>query len=188
MTKYETLVLCKGDLPEDNLQAIIKRLSDQVEANQGKLAGVDQWGNRRLGYPVSYRGAKYSKGFYILFTYLGGGRTVAEVERTIRLLEDIMRYQTVKLEEGIDPATITEVAQTRQRDDIFVPEPVFSEPAEDQDEEAPAPAARPEPAVAAEVKEEAPAAAPVAVESREEAPAAAPAAVASREQGEEDER
>jgi small subunit ribosomal protein S6 len=175
MTKYETLALCKPDLPEDALQTIVKRLGDLVGANQGKLAGVDLWGNRRLGYPVSYRGAKYPKGFYILFTYLGGGKTVAEFERTIRMLEDIMRYQTVKLEEGVDPASITEVAQTRQKDDIFAPEPVYSEAAEDRDEEAPAVAARPEPA-------------PAAAELTAEAPAAAPAAAESQSQGEEDER
>jgi len=125
MTKYETLFLCKPELPEETIQGMVKRLSDQVEANQGKLAAVDMWGNRRLAYPVSYRGSKYVKGFYILFTYLGGGQTVAEIERTIGLLEDIMRSQTVKLEEGVDPATITEVAHSRQRDEVITPEAVF---------------------------------------------------------------
>ena len=144
MTKYETLALCKPDLPEDTLQAMIKRLSDQIEANQGKLAMVDMWGNRRLGYPVRYRGAKYPRGFYILLTYLGGGQTVAEVERTIRMLEDIMRYQTVKVEDGVDPASITEVMHTRQKDDLFTPEPVFGAQEEEGEEERPMAAAGPE--------------------------------------------
>lgn len=134
MTKYETLVLCKPDLPEDVLQALIKRLADQIEANQGKLAMVDMWGNRRLGYPVRYRGAKYPRGFYILLTYLGGGRVVSEVERTIRMLEDIMRSQTVMLEEAVDPVSITEVTQTRQKDELFTPEPVFGGEAQERDE------------------------------------------------------
>ena len=159
-------------MPEDALQVLIKRLGDQVDVNQGKLAGVDMWGNRRLGYPVSYRGAHYPKGFYILFTYLGGGRTVAEFERTIRMLEDIMRYQTVKMEEGVDPASITEVLQTRQRDEIVAPEPVFSQEEEREDEVRVDPA-RPEPAPAAEAAPETAPAPVAAVPETAPAPAAA---------------
>ena len=184
MTKYETLVLCKPDLPEDTLQAMTKRLSDQIEANQGKLAMVDMWGNRRLGYPVSYRGAKYPKGFYILLTYLGGGPAVAEVERTIRLLEDIMRYQTVKLEEGVDPASITEVQHTRQKDDLFMPEPTFGAEEEAGEEERPMAAAGPagagagagaEGAVPAPAEAGAEGAAPAPAEAQPSSPAPAEA-------------
>jgi len=127
MTKYETLFLCKPDLPEDSIQVMVSRLSEQVSSNQGKLAVVDMWGHRRLGYPVSYRGTQYQKGFYILLTYLGSGRTVTEVERTIGLLEDVMRFQTVKLEDQVDPASIAEVTHTRQKDEIIAPEEVFEE-------------------------------------------------------------
>jgi len=71
---------------------------------------------------------------------------VAEVERTIRMLEDIMRYQTVKVEDGVDPASITEVMHTRQKDDLFTPEPVFGAQEEEREEDRPMAAAGPEPA------------------------------------------
>jgi small subunit ribosomal protein S6 len=170
MTKYETLFLCKPDLPEDSIQGIVSRLSDQVANNQGKLAVVDMWGHRRLGYPLSYRGSKFTKGFYILLTYLGSGRTVTEVERTIGLLEDVMRFQTVKLEDHVDPASITEVTHTRQKDEIIVPEETFAE--EDSDrEEAPPPRERP---------------APPEAESQSAGEAGGPAEPASPEPGDQD--
>ena len=130
MTKYETLFLCKPDLPEEAVQAILNRLGDQVQGNAGKLAAVDVWGHRRLGYAVRYRGAQYNRGFYVLLTYLGTGATVRELERTCGLLEDVMRYQSVKLEDGVDPATITEVAHTRRSDEVAAPEERPEEPLE----------------------------------------------------------
>jgi hypothetical protein len=83
-----------------------------------------------------------------------------------------MRYQTVKLEEGVDPASITEVQHTRQKDEILTPEEAFVSE-EDREEEGPmepAEPAQPEAQASSPAPEEAGAegAAPIPVDPAEE--------------------
>ena len=115
MNKYETLFLIKPDLPEDQVQAVLDRLQSRIEGAQGKLAVIEHWGNRPLAYAVQYRGEKLWRGYYVLLTYGGGGQTVDEVERNIKILDHTFRYLTVKLEHGIDPAALGEEVQVIKR-------------------------------------------------------------------------
>lgn len=109
MNKYETLFLIKPDLPEDQVQSVLDRLQTRIEGAQGKVAVIEHWGNRMLAYPVQYRGEQLRRGYYVLLTYGGDGRTVEEVERNIKINDFTFRYITVKLEDGFDPASVTEV-------------------------------------------------------------------------------
>jgi small subunit ribosomal protein S6 len=115
MNKYETLFLIKPDLQDDQVQAVLDRLQSHIEGSQGKLAVIEHWGNRALAYPVQYRGEKLRRGYYVLLTYGGDGRTVDEVERNIKILDQTFRYLTVKLEDAIDPAALGEEVQVTRR-------------------------------------------------------------------------
>jgi len=115
MNKYETLFLIKPDLQDDQVQTVLDRLQSRIQDAQGKLAVIEHWGNRALAYPVQYRGEKLRRGYYVLLTYGGDGRTVDEVERNIKILDHTFRYITVKLEDGIDPAALGEEVQVVKR-------------------------------------------------------------------------
>jgi small subunit ribosomal protein S6 len=116
VNKYEILFILKPDLPEDQIQEIIDRLTQRIESTEGKVAAIDYWGHRMLAYPITYRGERIRRGYYILLTYVGNGGTVEEIERNIKILDPTFRYLTVKLEEGIDPESIIEVEITRRKD------------------------------------------------------------------------
>lgn len=116
MNKYETLFIVKPDQTEEQIQAVLDRLIKQIESTQGKVAIIEHWGNRKLAYPVRYRGERLWGGYYILLTYLGGGATVDEVERNIKILDPTFRYMSVKLEDKVDPASVTEMVVTRKKE------------------------------------------------------------------------
>jgi len=181
MNKYETLFLIKPDLPEDQVQAVLDRLSRQIEVGGGKVAAIDHWGLRRLAYPVSYRGEQLRRGYYVLLTYLGKGETVDELERNLKILDHTFRYLSVKLDEGVDPAAITEVVVTRKTPPSHADAPPPAPPPPAETAASPESAAAAEPPAAEPPVVEPPAAAdqPAVEESSPDAgpaPAAEPAA------------
>ena len=119
MTKYETIFILRPELSEDQIQAFMARMRELVESQQGKPVSINEWGIRKLAYTIKYRGERFQRGYYILFTYLGNGRIVNELDRVSKLVDEVIREQTVKLEEDVDPAAVTEMTQTRE----FTPEP-----------------------------------------------------------------
>lgn len=161
MNKYETLFIAKPDLPEEELDTAIERLKDRIEKNEGKVAALDYWGHRKLAYVVKYRGEKLKRGFYILITYIGSGKTVEGLETDIKIMDPVFRYLTVKLEEGADPESITEVSINRRQ--------VASPPKEKTPETSDAPASDAEASASEGPKEE-----PGAVDSEPEAETPAP--------------
>ena len=70
MNKYETVFILKPDSTEEIVQSSVDRLSERIDKAGGKLALVDHWGNRKLAYPVQYRGEKLFRGYYIMLGYL----------------------------------------------------------------------------------------------------------------------
>jgi small subunit ribosomal protein S6 len=153
MNKYETLFIIKPNLSDDQVEAVVSRLQDRIGRTEGKVAAIDYWGLRRLAYPVLYRGERFRRGYYILLTYVGGGATVEEVERNIKIMDDSFRYLTVKLQSKVDPATIGEPVINRRAEPAAAPPP----PPREMVEAAPAPAepgAEPAPAAVPETAPE----------------------------------
>ncbi len=103
---YETVCIVKPDVGDDVIKAVIEKASAVVESANGTVARLDDWGRRRLAYPI----AKKNEGYYFILTYTSESSASKEMERQLRLNEDVLRYQTVHIEE--------------------LPEPVAEEPAE----------------------------------------------------------
>jgi small subunit ribosomal protein S6 len=127
MTKYETIYILRPELSDDLIQSFLLRMRELIESQQGKPVSINEWGIRKLAYTIKYRGERFQRGYYILFTYLGNGKIVNELERVSKLTDEVIRAQTVKLEEDVDPASVTEMTLTREA----APEPE----AEDFEEE-----------------------------------------------------
>jgi small subunit ribosomal protein S6 len=64
----------------------------------GKIIKIDNWGKRRLAYEV----AKERKGIYLYWLYLAQPGVVEETERNLRMLDSVIRYLTVKVDEDVD--------------------------------------------------------------------------------------
>lgn len=102
MPYYETVFIARQDLSENQVKELTKGFEDIIKKEGGKVTKTEQWGLRNLAYRIN----KSRKGHYILIETDGPGSAIIEVERNLRLNEDVMRYMTIKLDELTDGPSI----------------------------------------------------------------------------------
>lgn len=100
--EYETIYILRQDVDVDAADKIAQRISDVVSREHGTLVKVETWGRRRLAYDV----AKQKRGVYYYLKYLGAGAIVAELERNLRMLDQVLKFQTVQLRDEVDAASV----------------------------------------------------------------------------------
>jgi small subunit ribosomal protein S6 len=100
--EYETIYVLRPDVSRELQERVAGRIGEVVGKEGGQLTQVETWGRRALAYPVE----KHKRGVYIYLKYVGGGVVVSEIERNLRMLDEVLKYQTVKLRDGIDAATV----------------------------------------------------------------------------------
>jgi len=101
--EYETIYILRPDVDNDVAEKVVDRAKDVIARLDGTLTKLDNWGKRRLAYPIQ----KNNRGLFVYLKYVGYGDLVAELERNLRLLDEVVRFQTVLLAEDIDPASVT---------------------------------------------------------------------------------
>lgn len=105
--EYETIYVLRPEVARESQERIATRLSEVVTRENGKLTALENWGRRQLAYTV----AKYRRGVYVYVKYLGGGALVSELERNLRMLDDVLKYQTVQVRTDVDFSTIEVVPE-----------------------------------------------------------------------------
>jgi small subunit ribosomal protein S6 len=98
--EYETIYILRPNTPNEGVSEVNNRIKGVIEGMGGKVIKVDNWGKRRLAYEV----AKERKGIYLYWLYLAQPGVVEETERNLRMLDPVIRYLTVKVDENIDVA------------------------------------------------------------------------------------
>ena len=93
MNQYEMVLILKAGLEEDERNQVLDRLKDAINQN-GTVGEIDDWGTRKLAYEINYN----TDGYYYVLNYEADPSVVAEVERRARILDQILRYLTVKKE------------------------------------------------------------------------------------------
>ena len=96
--EYETTYILRPNTPNEGVAEVSTRIRGIIEGMGGKVIKVDNWGKRRLAYEV----AKERKGIYLYWQYLAQPGVVEETERNLRMLDSVIRYLTVKVDENID--------------------------------------------------------------------------------------
>jgi small subunit ribosomal protein S6 len=91
---YETTFITKSEMSDDALKALKDRLTAVVAQFNGELVINEDWGKRKLAYPIS----KETRGQYTYFVYTGKGDVVHEMERNLRLNDQVLRFLSVNLE------------------------------------------------------------------------------------------
>jgi small subunit ribosomal protein S6 len=90
---YETTFITKVDLTDEALKTLKDRLNGVVKAYTGELVYNEDWGKRKFAYPIQ----KEVRGHYTYMVYTGKGDVVAELERNLRLNDQVLRFMTVNL-------------------------------------------------------------------------------------------
>ncbi len=100
LREYETIYILKPDTIGDTVADVNKRVRGIIEESGGKILKVDNWGKRRMAYEIK----KERKGVYLYWQYLGSPEIVTEFERNLRMLDPVIRYMTIRLDENVDGA------------------------------------------------------------------------------------
>ena len=96
MNKYELGVVVRADLEEENFQAEMTRIKGLIERFDGTIDKVDEWGRRKLAYPIK----KLTEGMYTFITFTSPAGTPREVESRLRLMENVLRFLIVRKDEA----------------------------------------------------------------------------------------
>ena len=91
--KYEVLYIINPTLGEESITALVEKFKAMVEA-EGTLTNVDEWGKRRLAYPIN----DLPEGYYVLMNFESNPAFPAEMERVMKITEGIMRCLTTVVE------------------------------------------------------------------------------------------
>ena len=94
MRDYEIASILSVELDESGLAALTERIASWITAAGGEVASVDNWGRRKLAYPIK----KQREGHYVFWSASLPPAAPAEIERQMRLNEDVLRFMVVRAE------------------------------------------------------------------------------------------
>jgi len=92
---YELIFIAQPELEQEALSALADRLRQVMEDNGGQVKKVEQMGRRRLAYPIKKR----THGQYVLIHASLDRTAISELERSLKLSEEVLRHLLVRLEE-----------------------------------------------------------------------------------------
>lgn len=95
MRDYELAFVIRPDLEDEAFDAVTEKVAGYIQATGGEVTKTDVWGRRRLAYPIR----KYVEGYYVLMQAQMNANALTELERNLRLNEDVMRHLVVRLDE-----------------------------------------------------------------------------------------
>ena len=88
---YETLFVVSGALSEEDAKSVQDKFTALIAAN-GNLIAVNEWGKRRLAYPINDK----NDGYYVLVNFKSEGSFTAELERVYGITEGILRSIVIR--------------------------------------------------------------------------------------------
>ena len=111
MALYEHVLLARQDVSAQQVEALVEQFKGIIEANGGSVPKVEYWGVKSLGYRIK----KNRKAHYSLLNIDAPSAAVLEMERQMRINEDVLRFVTVRVEELEEGQSA--MLQKRDRDD-----------------------------------------------------------------------
>jgi small subunit ribosomal protein S6 len=97
LKRYETIFITHPDLSEEDHAEIERKLRSTIAGLKGDIIQLEDWGTKKLGYAIR----KNNRGRYYLLHYLAAPGLVREVERNLRLNDQVLKFQTVKVSDRI---------------------------------------------------------------------------------------
>lgn len=116
---YEIGFVLSPEVNEEQTRAILERIEQIVVNHGGQVVRVNQWGRRRLAYPIQH----HRDGFYVFIDTILTPETVAELDRTLKVSEEVIRH----LIKRRDPKTVQKERETRVAAVATAPTPAVPE-------------------------------------------------------------
>lgn len=117
MTFYELVFIMRQDISSSDVDKIVEEFSTIARDNGAEIMKTEYWGLRSLAYNIGSN----SKGHYVLLGLKSGDSAIKEIERKMKINEDVIRFLTVKVEEiDQNPSPILKSKDFRTKDQIDV--------------------------------------------------------------------
>jgi small subunit ribosomal protein S6 len=94
---YETIYILRPNLDKEKADDVANRIAEAIKSHNGVVTNAEVWGSRRLAFPIE----RHHRGTYVFVSYLGRGGLVAEIERQLRLVDAVIRFQTVVVQDNV---------------------------------------------------------------------------------------
>lgn len=95
MNRYETVFILNPTITDEELEAIIEKITTIITADNGKIEKIDKMGIRKLAYDIK----KNNEGFYVVITFTTETEKITELERYYRIKDDIIKFLTIRKDE-----------------------------------------------------------------------------------------
>jgi len=95
MRVYEELFILKPDTVEEEVDGFVEQIQQVITTGKGTVDKTDKWGVRKLAYRVQ----KYNEGLYVLIQFSSTPDLVKEVERRMRVADQVIKFITVRIDE-----------------------------------------------------------------------------------------
>jgi small subunit ribosomal protein S6 len=89
------MYILKPDLDEEKTTEIITKYADLIKNNGGEVVSEDKWGKRRLAYEIQ----DYREGFYILVNFKSEANALTELDRVMKISDEILRFMIINKDE-----------------------------------------------------------------------------------------
>ncbi len=130
--RYETLMIFDPDLGPDGTEELVQKSRDFVTQGEGRVLKTERWGVREMAFEVKGR----RKGYYLLLEYAGVPQVASEMDRRLNLIDTVVKYQTIKLEEAVDPESLPEPVEISTETAVpAAPEVAATKPDSDEDDD-----------------------------------------------------
>jgi small subunit ribosomal protein S6 len=111
MALYEHVFLARQDLSPQQVEELVEQYKGVLESNGGSVGRVENWGLKSLAYRIN----KNRKAYFALLNIDAPAPAVAEMERQMRINEDVLRYMTIRVDEHEEGPSA--MMSKRDRDD-----------------------------------------------------------------------
>ena len=95
MNKYEVLYVIDADVEDEPRAALFEQFNKLIENNGATVEKTDEWGKRRLAYPINFK----NEGYYVLLQMTAAPEFPRELERNFQINDNIIRYLVTRVGE-----------------------------------------------------------------------------------------
>lgn len=113
MRHYELIYIVNPNLNDEDFRELVKRYNSTIETLNGIIIKTQEWGKQRLAYRIK----KFYNGVYVYVEFCAENESIAEIERNLKLDDNILKFQTVKLADQADPEELLAKEKALEKDD-----------------------------------------------------------------------
>lgn len=122
--EYETIYVLRPDVTTESAARVARRVEEVLDREGARRTLVETWGRRQLAYAVG----PFRRGIYLYVKYVGVGQIVSELERNLRMLDEVIKFITVQVRDDIELESLSVDESAIRFDAIEIPADEEPEP------------------------------------------------------------